>query len=107
MSQYGENIEQNDLDISNRNDLENENDNKLNINSKSSREILPKEEKAEDKPTKENIEKTIEKENDEKNKIDKQEQQKEKKIMMNLNLWIKLLNYPLSLIKYQIHIHSN
>jgi hypothetical protein len=41
MSQEEENNEQNDLDISNQNEIEN--DNKLNINSKSSREqILPK-----------------------------------------------------------------
>jgi len=100
MSQYGENIEQNDLDISNRNDLENENDNKLNINSKSSREILPKEEKAEDKPTKENVEKTIERENDEQNKLDKQNQQKEKKNNDELESLDKAVKLPI--IPYKV-----
>ena len=45
MSQEEENIEPNELDISNRN----ENEDKLNINSKSSREMLHKEEIEEDK----------------------------------------------------------
>jgi hypothetical protein len=75
MSQEEENIEPNELDISNRN----ENEDKLNINSKSSREMLHKEEIEEDKHTKENVEKTIENENEEKNKKQEQKKKEEEK----------------------------
>lgn len=98
MSQEEENNEQNDLDISNQNEIEN--DNKLNINSKSSREqILPKEDKSEEKPTKDNIEKTLDKENNEKEKIeDNQTQKKEEKKNENdlesLDKFVKLPIIP-------------
>ena len=98
MSQEEENNEQNDLDISNQNEIEN--DNKLNINSKSSREqILPKEDKSEEKRTKDNIEKTLDKENNEKDKIeDNQTQKKEEKKNENdlesLDKFVKLPIIP-------------
>ena len=81
MSQVEENNEPNELDISNRN----ENEDKLNINSKSSREILHKEEFEEDKPTKDNVEKTIERENEEKNKMQEQQKKEQQKKEENKN----------------------
>ena len=88
MSQEGEN---NELSISNRNG----NDDKLNINSKSSREILHKEEIEEDKPTKDNVEKTIERENDEKNKMkDNKKEEKKNEELESLDNEVKLPIIP-------------
>ena len=88
MSQEGEN---NELSISNRNG----NDDKLNINSKSSREILHKEEIEEDKPSKDNVEKTIERENDEKNKMkDNKKEEKKNEELESLDNEVKLPIIP-------------
>jgi hypothetical protein len=88
MSQEGEN---NELSISNRNG----NDDKLNINSKSSREMLHKEEIEEDKPTKDNVEKTIERENDEKNKMkDNKKEEKKNEELESLDNEVKLPIIP-------------
>ena len=88
MSQEGEN---NELSISNRNG----NEDKLNINSKSSREMLHKEEIEEDKPTKDNVEKTIERENDEKNKMkDNKKEEKKNEDLESLDNEVKLPIIP-------------
>ena len=88
MSQEGEN---NELSISNRNG----NEDKLNINSKSSREMLHKEEIEEDKPTKDNVEKTIERENDEKNKMkDNKKEEKKNEELESLDNEVKLPIIP-------------
>ena len=88
MSQEGES---NELSISNRNG----NDDKLNINSKSSREMLHKEEIEEDKPTKDNVEKTIERENDEKNKTkDNKKEEKKNEELESLDNEVKLPIIP-------------
>ena len=88
MSQEGEN---NELSISNRNG----NDDKLNINSKSSREMLHKEEIEEDKPSKDNVEKTIERENDEKNKMkDNKKEEKKNEELESLDNEVKLPIIP-------------
>ena len=88
MSQEGEN---NELSVSDRNG----NEDKLNINSKSSREMLHKEEIEEDKPTKDNVEKTIERENDEKNKMkDNKKEEKKNEELESLDNEVKLPIIP-------------